>query len=50
MVSKSKAGEKKGKINMGKLNIKKETVKDLTTSVRKRSEVAQYPKSQQPDA
>ena len=36
MVTKSKKpGEKKGKVGVGKLKLKKETVKDLTSSERK---------------
>ena len=36
MVAKSKkAGEKKGKIDVGKLKLRKETVKDLTSTERK---------------
>lgn len=30
MVTKSKAGQKKGKVEVGKLKLNKETVKDLT--------------------
>ena len=35
LVIKNKAAEKKGKVKVGKLNINKETVKDLTTSDKK---------------
>ena len=33
--SKSKTGEKKGKVKVGKLKLKKETVKELRTDERK---------------
>ena len=32
MVTKNKTGEKRGKVKVGKLKLKKETVKDLTAS------------------
>ena len=35
MVTKSKAGEKKGKVTVGKLKLNKETVKDLSTDEQK---------------
>jgi hypothetical protein len=35
MVTKSKAGQKKGKVKVGKMNLKKETVKDLTPGEKK---------------
>ncbi len=35
MVTKSKAGEKKGKVKVGKLELNKETVKDLSTDEQK---------------
>ena len=35
MVAKGKKGEKKGKVNVGKLKLNKETVKDLTPRERK---------------
>jgi hypothetical protein len=36
MVIKRKTGEKKGKVKVGKLKLKKETVKDLTGDEQKR--------------
>ena len=35
MVTKSKAGEKKGKVNVSRLKVNKETVKDLTGAQKK---------------
>jgi hypothetical protein len=35
MVTKSKAAQKRGKVRVGKLKLKKETVKDLTGDERK---------------
>lgn len=35
MVTKSKAGQKKSKVNLGKLKVNKETVKDLSTDDQK---------------
>ena len=35
MVAKNKTGEKRGKVEVGKLKLKKETVKDLTSSQQK---------------
>jgi hypothetical protein len=37
MVTKSKAGQKKGRVKVGKLKLNKETVKDLT--VREKKEI-----------
>ena len=35
MVTKNKTGEKRGRVEVGKLKLKKETVKDLTGSQQK---------------
>jgi hypothetical protein len=51
MTTKKEAGEKKGKVKVGKLNLNKETVKELTGSQAKRvqgglaNKCASYPAS-----
>ena len=43
MVTKSKAGQKKGRVKVGKLKLNKETVKDLTASEKKKVKGAVIP-------
>jgi hypothetical protein len=54
MTTKKETGEKKGKVKVGKLNLNKETVKELTGSQAKRvqggvaNKCASYPASCKP--